>query len=80
MTVEATRQDDGSAALLAHRPDGTTQIKLRQGAVSWSPSSTDGAWVYFDLPPGAVKAGPPLALVALDSSGRVIAIDRRVLG
>ena len=79
MSFESSWPGDGSASVLARRPDGAGSIELRAGAMSWQPSSSDGSWVLFNLAPGSVTSGVPVDVVALGSSGRVVQ-TQRILG
>jgi hypothetical protein len=76
MSFESNVLDDGSASVLARRPDGAERIEVRAGSSSWQPSSSDGSWVVFDLPPGSLASGVPADVVALDRAGRVLETQR----
>jgi hypothetical protein len=67
--------DDGSASVLARRPDDAAAIELRSDAKTWPPSSSDGRWTLFWLPPGALGPGSHVDLVALDAAGATISSE-----
>jgi hypothetical protein len=77
MSVAVVWQDDGSAAMLARRPDAAASIELRFGSSSWRPSSSDGQWVLFTLPAGSAPSPrDAFQVVALDAAGRPVATQR----
>jgi hypothetical protein len=68
--------DDGSASMLARRPDAAASIEIRLGSSVWQPSSADGPWVIFTVGPGSIPPHATVELIALDASGHPVATER----
>jgi hypothetical protein len=76
-TIPATSawEGDGSGSLLAHLPDGAVRLELRAGTAAWAPTSSDGRWAIFILPPSSIPARMSATVVAIDAQGTVIDQD-----
>ena len=73
-TIAATSEwkSDGSGSLLAHLPDGAVRLELRAGTATWEPTSSDGSWAIFSLPPGSIPDRTSATVVALDAQGTIV--------
>jgi hypothetical protein len=75
MAAESVWQNDGSASVLARRPDAAVSIELRVGGSSWRPSAADGPWALFTVGPGSIPSRAIGELVALDAAGRPLTTE-----
>jgi hypothetical protein len=76
MAFESNWLADGSGVVLIRRPDNAQTVQLRGGDVAWQPTSADGHWALFVLPPNSLVDGIPVEVDALGATGSVTDTQR----